>query len=85
MGLKMERENGNFITGAEVEEAFSPLLLSTEQMDMVYAYLRQNKIGVDEQLEADAYLEKEEKNYLETYLEAMGALPEVTEGEREGR
>lgn len=99
MGLKMEREarfaaileqvkktareNGNFITGAEVEEAFSPLLLSTEQMDMVYAYLRQNKIGVDEQLEADAYLEKEEKNYLETYLEAMGALPEVTEGERE--
>lgn len=99
MGLKMEREarfaaileqvkktareNGNFITGVEVEEAFSPLLLSTEQMDMVYAYLRQNKIGVDEQLEADAYLEKEEKNYLETYLEAMGALPEVTEGERE--
>lgn len=99
MGLKMEREarfaaileqvkktareNGNFITGAEVEEAFSPLLLSTEQMDMVYAYLRQNKIGVDEQLEADAYLEKEEKNYLETYLEVMGALPEVTEGERE--
>ena len=77
------RENGNFITGAEVEEAFSPLLLSTEQMDMVYAYLRQNKIGVDEQLDADAYLGEEEKSYLETYLEALGELSEVTEGERE--
>jgi len=99
MGMKMEREvqfaeilervkrqareNGNFITKAEVEEAFSPLLLSAEQMDMVYAYLQQNKIGVDRQPDADAYLEEEERDYLETYLASLRELPEVSEGERE--
>lgn len=80
---KRARENGNFITKMEVEEAFSPLSLSAEQMDMVYAYLQQNKIGVDEQPDVDAYLEEEEKNYLDAYLASLKELPEVSEGERE--
>lgn len=51
------REQQNFITKTEVEEAFQALSLSAEQMEMVYAYLRQNKIGVDEPLNEDSYLE----------------------------
>ncbi|MCM1266269.1 MAG: hypothetical protein NC302_00070 [Bacteroidales bacterium] len=77
------RSRQNFITKAEVEEAFLSLSLSAEQMEMVYDYLRQSKIGVDEPADADAFLEDEERNYLESYLEAVGALPEVTDGERE--
>lgn len=77
------RAQQNFITKTEVEEAFSALSLSEEQMEMVYAYLRQNKIGVDETVDADVYLEEEERNYLDSYLEALQALPEVSEGERE--
>lgn len=80
---KKARENGNFIEKSEVEEAFSPLSLSAEQMDMVYTYLRQNKIGVDEQPDADAWLEEGEKNYLDDYLASLDELPEVSEGERE--
>ena len=57
------RAQQNFITKMEVEEAFSALSLSTEQMEMVYDYLRQNKIGVDEPADADAFLEEEEENY----------------------
>lgn len=77
------RAQQNFITKTEVEKAFSALSLSSEQMEMVYAYLRQNKIGVDEPVDADSCLEGEERNYLDSYLEAIGAIPEVTEGERE--
>lgn len=80
---KKARENRNFITKVEVEEAFSPLSFSVEQMDMVYAYLQQNRIGVDEQPDEDAYLEDNEKNYLDAYLESIKELPEVSEGERE--
>ncbi|MDE5718667.1 MAG: hypothetical protein K2I53_13840 [Lachnospiraceae bacterium] len=80
---KRARAQQNFITKTEVEEAFSALSLSAEQMEMVYAYLRQNKIGVDEPADADAYLEEEERNYLDSYLEALQAIPAVTEGERE--
>ena len=77
------REQQNFITKTEVEEAFSTLSLSAEQMEMVYDYLRQNKIGVDEPVDADACLEEEEKNYLDDYLETLRAIPKATAGERE--
>lgn len=80
---KKARANQNFITKAEVEEAFSALSLSDEQMELVYDYLRQNKIGVDEPVDADEFLQEEERNYLDSYLEALKAIPEVTEGERE--
>ena len=50
---------------------------------MVYDYLRQNKIGVDEPVDADACLEEEEKNYLDDYLETLRAIPKATDGERE--
>lgn len=80
---KKARAGQNFITGAEIEEAFSSLSLSAEQMEMVYAYLRENKIGIDEPVDADAYLEEEERNYLDTYLEALQELPGATDGERE--
>lgn len=80
---KKARANQNFITKSEVEEAFSALSLSDEQMEMVYDYLRQNKIGVDEPADLDALLPEEERNYLDSYLAALKAIPEVTEGERE--
>ena len=50
---------------------------------MIYDYLRQNKIGVDEPADADDYLGEEEKNYLDDYLEALQAIPKATDGERE--
>ena len=80
---KKARAQQNFITKTEVEEAFSALSLSEQQMEMVFAYLRQNKIGVDEPADVDAYLEEEERNYLDTYLDALQAIPKVTDGERE--
>lgn len=75
---KKARAQQNFITKTEVEEAFRALSLSDEQMEMVYDYLRQNKIGVDEPADMDSLLQEER-----CYLEALGAIPTVTEGERE--
>lgn len=80
---RIARVQQNFITKAEVEKAFSALSLSAEQMEMVYDYLRQSKIGVDEPVDMDSYLEDEERNYLDSYLEVLKAIPEVSEGERE--
>lgn len=80
---KKARAAGNFIASEEIKEAFSSLSLSEEQMEMVYAYLRENKIGIDEPVDADACLDKEEKNYLDSYLASLKDLPGATEGERE--
>lgn len=80
---KKARAAGNFIASEEIKEAFSSLSLSEEQMEMVYAYLRENKIGIDEPVDADACLDEEEKNYLDSYLASLKDLPGATEGERE--
>lgn len=76
-------EQSNCISKEQVEEAFAPLALSSEQMGMVYDYLHQNKIGIGEPVDLDEYLADEEKDYLDTYLEELRALPELTEGEKE--
>lgn len=80
---KTAKEQGNCISKVQVEEAFAPLGLSREQMDMVYEYLHRYKIGIGEPVDLEAYLAQEEKDYLEAYLEELRTLPEISEGERE--
>ena len=78
------RENRNFITKEQVETAFSELELDEKQMEMVFDYLKQHNIGVDEKVEfTDENLTEEETNYLNDYLESLDALPKLTEGELE--
>lgn len=80
---KTAKDQGNCIAKEQVEEAFAPLALSKEQMDMVYDYLHQHKIGIGEPVDLDEYLADEEKDYLDAYLEELRALPKLSEGELE--
>ncbi|MBP3477727.1 MAG: hypothetical protein J6K48_15645 [Lachnospiraceae bacterium] len=80
---KKAKEQNYCISKEQVEEAFLELSLSEEQMEMVYQYLHQHKIGIGEQVDLEEYLQEEEKDYLEQYLEALKALPEMSEGEKE--
>ncbi len=77
------KEQGNCISKERVEDLFGPLALSAEQLDMVYTYLHQRKIGIGEPMDPEEYLAEEEKDYLDHYLEELKALPEMTDGERE--
>ena len=80
---KKAKEQGNCIAKEQVEEMFAPIALGEEQMNMVYDYLHQRKIGVGEPVDLDAYLEPEERDYLDAYLEALQELTDVSVGERE--
>lgn len=77
------KTQNNCILETEVEEAFAPLALSSEQMEMVYQYLRQKKIGIGEPVDYEEYLQEEEKDYLASYLQSIRAFSEISEGERE--
>lgn len=77
------KEQGNCLSREQVEEAFAPLELSAQQMEMVYDYLYQNKIGIGEPVNPDDYLADEDRDYLETYLNELRSLPELTQGEQE--
>lgn len=77
------KEQNQCISEEQLHEIFAPLALNEEQMKMVYQYLEQRKIGVGEQVDMDEYLQEEERDYLEHYLEELKALPELSEGEKE--
>lgn len=79
----LARQQGNAIGQDQVIEAFEPLGLSGDQMQMVYDYLLQNKIGIGQHLSIDDYLTQEEKDYLQVYLDEIQELGEVSEGEKE--
>ncbi len=80
---KTAKGQGNCISKEQVVEAFAPLGLSAEQIGMVCDYLHQHKIGIGEPVDLEEYLADEEKDYLDTYLNELKALPEVSSGERE--
>ena len=77
------KEQGNIVSKEQVETAFEPLSFAAEQMEMVYDYLRKQKIGIEEAVDPDAYLTAEDVDYLETYLEELNALESVSAGEKE--
>lgn len=82
----LAREQKNQISEEQVQEAFAQLALNEGQLEMVYDYLRQHKIGIgqdgQERLPED-YLTEEERDYLADYLEEIAAIPDCSDGERE--
>lgn len=76
-------DQGGFISEEDVQEAFAPLALSGEQLQMVYDYLVKQRIGIGAPVNPDDYLTEEEKNYLQNYLDELAALPRQSPGEKE--
>ena len=80
---KIAGAQGNCISEEQLQEAFAPLGLSAGQMDMVYDYLKQRRIGIGEAVDPDEYLAAEEKDYLDTYLAQLQDIPRLSDGEKE--
>lgn len=86
---KRAREQGNCIGSRQVEEAFAPLALEQEQMQLIFDYLAKHHIGIDKPADtgegsgAEECLTREEKDYLQDYLETVLSCEPVSQGERE--
>ena len=80
---KQAKEQGNVISEADVKEAFAQLSLEDAQLAMVYDYLNKHGIGIGEPVDMEEYLEEEDKNFLEMYLQELALLDEVSSGEKE--
>lgn len=80
---ELAKSQGNCIKEEQVIEAFAPLDLSGEQMQLVYDYLLKSKIGIGMPLDLDEFLSEEEKDYLDYYLEELNSLEPYTDGQKE--
>lgn len=80
---KTAKEQGNCISEEQIKEAFQEMELTQEQMELVTDYLKKQKIGIGEPVDAADYLTREEVDYLESYLEELKQFADVSEGEKE--
>ena len=80
---RLARENKNVISKEQVDDAFSELDLDEKQLQMVYEYLNQHNIGIDEAIDTSDNLTTDESNYLQDYLESLERLEKLTDGEKE--
>lgn len=80
---RLAKEQGNCISQEQIKDAFAQMELEEEQLALVEDYLKKHKIGIGEPMNPEDYLTAEEVNYLDTYLEELKQLEEVSEGEKE--
>lgn len=79
----LAKEQGNCVSEEQVQEAFAPLGLDNEQLQMVFDYLVKHKVGIGQPVNMDDYLTDEEKDYLQEYLDEIATLPVYTDGQKE--
>ena len=72
------KEQGHIVSKEQVETAFAPLEFGQEQLEMVYDYLRKQKIGIEEAVDPDAFLSEEDIDYLDMYLEELKYMEQVS-------
>lgn len=79
------KEQGGILGKEQVLTAFQKIDfdLDDTQKQLVFEYLKENKIGVDEELDLDSYLTQEEVDYLEEYLHEITEIGTVTAGQKE--
>ena len=52
----LAKEQGNCVSEEQVQEAFAPLELDNDQLQMVFDYLVKHKVGIGEPVNPDDYL-----------------------------
>ena len=68
---RLAKNQGNCVGREQVKEAFLPLGFDEKQLEMVFEYLKEQKIGIGEPLQPEDYLSAEEINYLDTMAVEM--------------
>lgn len=66
---------GNVVSKEQVEEQFSYMKLNKAQKELIYDYLHNEKIGIDEPVNPDDYLTEDDKKYIDMYLEELSEIP----------
>lgn len=77
--LKFGRSNGNVVSEDDVKKYFDQIKLSDEQIQLIYNFLYDAKIGVGEPIDSDENLEDEDRDFLEMYLSELSELDKYTQ------
>lgn len=74
---------GRVLSKEQVEEAFAAIGMKPEELEPIYEYLAQKKIGIGQPVDPDEYLTEEDRNFLDDYAAQIKELAMLTDGEKE--
>lgn len=80
---ELAADQENVIFEDQLFDIFPEVKESEEKMKVIKEFLSEKKIGLNEKLPIEEVLSKEEKNYLDFYLEEISEKTPLTAGERE--
>ncbi len=78
--IKSAQKNRGVVTSRQIEKAFDGMQLSKEQLQQVKNYLKDNKIGIDEPLDAEERMSREDHDYLADYQETVASIEQPSDG-----
>lgn len=80
--IKYGRENGNFVTKADVDSYFGEITLTEDQKQLIYNFLYDSKIGVDEPFDFDEILDEEDVDFLQMYIDELENIKKYSNKEK---
>lgn len=80
--IKYGREQGNMVTEKEVAEFFKEMTLSDEQMQLIYNFLYDSKIGLNEPFDVEETLDDEDQDFLQMYIEELEEIDKTSDKDK---
>ena len=80
---KIAKQQNNIISQDQIKDAFYKIGMKEDELDLIYEYLKQKKIGIGQAVDLDEYLTQEDTDYLDLYMEELQLLPSLQGGERD--
>lgn len=80
--LKYGRENDNMVTEKDVAEYFKEINLSDEQLQLIFNFLYDSKIGLNEPFDVEDTLDEDDKDYLQMYIEELETIEKLSDEDR---
>ncbi len=77
---QIAKKQNNMIEAEQLHQIMGPLEFEENQLQILYDYLKSQKIGIDEEVDLDDYLSHEDVNFLAMYLEDISHTEAMSPG-----
>jgi RNA polymerase primary sigma factor len=80
--IKYGRENGNLVTKQDVDTFFKDIPFDDEKKQLIYNFLYDSRIGVDEPFDFDEVLDEDDVDFLQMYIDELEGVKKYTQKEK---
>lgn len=81
--IELAGEQENVIFEEQLEAIFPEAKADSAKKQVLLDYLKEKRIGLNEKLDGEEFINEEEKKYLDFYIEDLKGAGELSSGERE--